>query len=125
MFVGVARVVLRLGGATEAALVAALGDAAEVARDAAHAVLDAVAGAEERAVVSPGAKPVRSRCALNRCRRYHLAKALSVPPCTAPLLITRTATTVILVMYGCVCGWARVRVMALCEGVEGNVLCVL
>ena len=87
-----------------------LGAAVEVSLADAHNALKAVAAVEQDGALSPGGKPLRSRCALNNCRRHHLAKALSVPAPAAPALIAHTLTSITLRVCGCVVPvWGAVR----------------
>jgi len=101
VFVNAARAALRLSDASVTALAARLGRGSVTLTDG-HDALEAVATAEQAGPLSPGGKPIRSRCALNNCRRYHLGKALSVPAPAAAALIARTLTSITLRVHGCV-----------------------
>jgi hypothetical protein len=93
---------LRLSEVSAQRLVDRLGPARAVSRADGEAALAGVAGDEEAEAGPAGGRraPFRSRCTLNRCRRYHLGKALSVPPPAAPLVVARTMGSVTLQVHG-------------------------
>jgi hypothetical protein len=93
---------LRLSEVSAQRLVDRLGPARAVSRAEGEAALAGVAGVEEaEAGPAEGRRaPFRSRCTLNRCRRYHLGKALSVPPPAAPVVVARTMGSVTLQVHG-------------------------
>jgi hypothetical protein len=53
----------------------------------------------------------KSRCAVDRCRRYHLRKALGAPPPPAPSETSRSSCGIVLRVHGCV--WRVSRAPAL------------
>ncbi len=133
MFVAAARAALHLTGASASALAAALGELVTVSWEAGEGALTAVATEEE-------ALGGKSRCVLNRSRRYMLRKALSVPPPPAPEVLARTLTTVTLRVHryvgsaplsppphSLVRGGRRLEVFARCgveDGLCDALLCV-
>jgi hypothetical protein len=65
-----------------------------------QAALRGVAAAETNQRRRVGAEPKLPRCEMNKCRWYHLNKALSVPQPKAPEVISRTQTSVKLLLHG-------------------------
>jgi hypothetical protein len=95
-FLSAATFALRLADPTARKLQDQLGLAPVVTLAEGEAALARVAEEEaaEAAPAAPGLPPFRSRCYLNRCRRYHLKKALSMPPPPAPEIVGRTSTSI-------------------------------
>jgi hypothetical protein len=100
VFLAAARAALHLSTAAAGALATALGSPPAVSWDAGEAALTAVATAEQAGPLAPGGELPRSRCSLTKSRRYMLAKALSLPPPPAPVVLARTVSTITLRVHG-------------------------